>query len=239
MSASSRLNKIDRVSVTSQIVDSVRAAILGGDITPGESLKELDLATQLDVSRGSVREALIKLEAEGLIEARVGAGRFVIQLSTQDVSEIYDLRLILEEEVIRLATEQVTRDGLEQLGELADQMIEAGRRDDVRTILTVNPVFHSLIWKFSGNGRLTDLLERHYNQVSLYLAASMHLQTHADRMQTVMEHRQMVDAMAAGDEKLAMQVMERHLTEAERLLRLFMTFEIDAGSTTVSSPGSH
>ncbi len=223
MNAPSHLGKIDRVSVTSQIVETVRAAILGGELGPGRPLRELELARRLEVSRGSVREALIRLEAEGLVESRPGAGSFVIRLSAEDVAEIYHLRRLLEEEAVRLATGRAGAERLGRLRELADEMIEAGERDDVRTILELNPGFHGLIWRCSGNGRLVELLERYYNQVSLYLAASMHLQTHAQRMETVREHRQIVDAMERGDAEEAVAVMRRHLEEAERLLHLYMT----------------
>lgn len=141
----------------------------------------------------------------------------------QDVAEISDLRLLLAMEAVRLASATVTTDPLTHLGELADRMIAAGHTGDVRTILAVNPVFHALIWEWSSNGRLHGLLGRYYDQVSLYLAASLRLQIGQQRMRMVWEHRQMVDAMAAGDDTGAMEVMVTHLTEAERLLRLFMS----------------
>lgn len=229
----SDLKKISKISIIEQVAEQLRNSIVDGDLRPGEHLREIDLAQQMGVSRGSVREALIRLEAEGLVESHVGRGSFVIELSEQDVAEIYDLRLLLEKEAVRLVTKKATDEQLQELLNLSEQTIAAGQQDDVSTILRVNAHFHGLIWEWAGNGRLCEMLKTYYRQVQLYLASSMHLQTHEHRMRTVNEHKEMVLAMVAREPETAAAVMQTHLQEAERLLRLFKNqHPTDGGNST-------
>lgn len=216
------LPRVEKVSIIDQIVHVLRQSIVDGELAPGARLREVELSRQLGVSRGSVREALIRLEADGLVVSEAGRGASVVTLSADDIEEIYALRLLLEKEAVHRVARRASAEQLQQLLYLADDMIEAAAVDDVPRILKQNIRFHRLIWQWTGNSRLYELLRTFYAQVQLYLASSMYFQTHAQRVQSMAEHRQIVEALIDGDVATAAAVMETHLAEAERLVGLFM-----------------
>lgn len=216
------VQRIEKVTLLDQVAGHLRELILNGDLAPGAHLREVELARQLGVSRGSLREALIKLEGEGLVASSPGRGTFVAQLQENDIEEIYGLRLLLEKEAVRLATQRLTPAEAEALRELADAVFAAGAAGDIPAVLRQNQEFHSTIWRLSGNRRLAGLLDTLYSQARVYLAFTIHYQDRELRRRTDEQHRQIVMAMAAGDAAGALTIMEAHLTEAERLLQLFL-----------------
>ena len=91
-----KLKSINKISLPDRIAERLRNLIINGSLPPGTRLLEVDLSNRLDVSRGALREALRTLQEEGLVEARHNHGRYISQISTKDLDEIYSLRVILE-----------------------------------------------------------------------------------------------------------------------------------------------
>ena len=217
-----RVAKVKKTSLTEQVVTNLRTSIVSGALPPGTHLAEAQLTKQLGVSRGSLREAFVQLEAQGLVESYPGRGSFVTELFEDDISEIYALRLVLEKEAVRLFTHRASPAEVATLKNLSEDMVTADLVKDTATIVQLNLEYHNLVWKAAGNQRLYDLLRTLYGQVQLYLASAMQLQSQEKRSQTLQEHRDLVAAVAAAETDKAVAIMQVHLEEAERLVKLFL-----------------
>jgi DNA-binding FadR family transcriptional regulator len=208
-----------------QIADQIRALIRSGEFTPGSRLPpERDLARQLGVSRPSVREALIALEVEGLVDVRIGSGIYVraqaegVTLAAPEALagpfELLRARYVIESECAALAAKSAKRAQVQAIEGALDEMdreMEAGRQP-----LPGDRLFHVRIAEATGNGALTHVirllwderggelfkrLEHHYDSPQLWRSA-------------VTEHRAVLKSIAAHDADGARAAMQRHLDQA-------------------------
>lgn len=136
--------------VLGQLLEAVRT----GQIKPGERLLEADIAERLELSRGIVREAIRRLEQDGLVISQPHRGTFVTRFSGQDAVEIFTLRRLLESFAVRLAAERVGQSDLENLAGIADEMVRASERGDRRERVRLDLQFHEEICILSGYSHL-------------------------------------------------------------------------------------
>jgi GntR family transcriptional repressor for pyruvate dehydrogenase complex len=212
--------------VSSEIVTRIKAAIRDGRLGPGDQLPaERDLTTQLGVSRVSVRDALRMLEAQGLIEVRVGArgGAFVtapaphlvgegiadmFMLAAVDPADVTEARMVIEVAMLDLACARATTDDLEELRaicDLADAVVAAGRYDP-----QLSAAFHTRLAQCTHN-RAIALCAESFERP---LVASLRTAQIADGdhgRTGALEHRALVDALAARDATAARATMRAHL----------------------------
>lgn len=210
-----------------QIADQIRSLIRSGEFTPGSRLPpERDLARELGVSRPSVREALIALEVEGLVDVRIGSGIYVRATSSGEAKgngahdalagpfELLRARYVIEAECAALAAKSAKRPQLRALGATLDEMereLAAGRLP-----LPADRQFHLRIAEGTGNGALVHVirllwderggelfrqLEDHYDSPRLWQAA-------------IAEHRAVLQSIVAHDPDAARAAMQRHLDQA-------------------------
>ncbi len=156
--------------LTDDVVDSIRGAILAGRIKPGARLIEEDLAVSLKVSRGPVRQAIFRLQQEGLVVHEPHRGATVRQISEEDVAEIYSLRLALE----RLAIEQAIRKaGSAELAEIEAilRRFDATPRAAItrRLVAELDIDFHDAIFRAAGSWRLYRAWEMLRSQLMMFL----------------------------------------------------------------------
>jgi DNA-binding GntR family transcriptional regulator len=196
---------------------AIRDQILRGERAGGEWLREGDLAASLGVSRTPVREALRRLDAEGLVRHERNRGVQVASWSIHDLDEIFGLRSVLEPWGSALAATSGLAD-LDQLRELADAMDAAarGRRPDLDEITRLNNQFHRAILTASGHGRLTQLVSS-VVEVPLVWRTFSHYSPEAMR-RSLAHHHEIVDALAAQDAAWAESVMRSHVRAARAAL---------------------
>jgi DNA-binding GntR family transcriptional regulator len=196
---------------------AIRDQILRGEREGGEWLREGDLAASLGVSRTPVREALRRLDAEGLVRHERNRGVQVASWSLHDLDEIFGLRSLLEPWGTALAATSGLAD-LDQLRELADAMDAAarGRRPDLDEITRLNNEFHRAILTASGHGRLTQLVSS-VVEVPLVWRTFSHYSPEAMR-RSLAHHHEIVDALAAQDAAWAESVMRSHVRAARAAL---------------------
>ena len=152
------LEVMDVRTLKEQIVKLLRGAILSGKIRPGERLNESELARDLGLSRIPVREALQQLQQDGLVIDVPRRGKFVINLSEEEIQKINSLRLILEAEALRLCRAKMPAEGLQALASLVDKMEHSREVSEVEaSALDID--FHRVIWRHTGNEYLTKTLE--------------------------------------------------------------------------------
>jgi DNA-binding FadR family transcriptional regulator len=208
-----------------QIADQIRGLIRNGEFPAGSRLPpERDLARQLGVSRPSVREALIALEVEGMVEVRIGSGIYVLGGAAPAVAhhmdaaagpfELLRARHLIESECAALAAKSAKRNHVQAIEEALVEMEH--ELNDGRQPLPADRLFHLRITEATGNGALVAVvkmlweertgplykqLEHHYDSPELWHAA-------------IAEHRAVLKAIAAHDPGLARTAMQRHLNQA-------------------------
>jgi DNA-binding GntR family transcriptional regulator len=194
----------------------LRRMIIEGEYGPDERLIEEQLAERLGVSRTPIRQALTMLEAQGLVEIAPNKGAMVCSFSVEDVRDIYDLRAVLEGHAARRAALRVGDKELGRLSELAEEMEGlAGRfsehEEEIRRLVVLNQEFHGTIVVASRNRRLGRLL-RGTVQIPLMFKAFFWYGPH-ERTISNHYHRQILNALEAGDADRAEIVMREHVYE--------------------------
>ncbi len=148
------LPQLKPVSIRHGVGDALRRALLDGRFRPGQALSEAGLATQMNVSRGPVREALLVLAQEGLVTHSQNYGFSVQQFTEQDRIEVQQVRLPLEVLALELARERFTAADVSSLEALKITMLSAFHAKDFGECTRSDLSFHRLIWERSGNVRL-------------------------------------------------------------------------------------
>jgi DNA-binding GntR family transcriptional regulator len=177
-------------------------------------MREADLAEWLGISRTPTRDALRQLEAEGLLEAATRRGLVVATLDQQRVSEIYDVRSVLESLAARLAARQATQ---AEIGLLKENLRRQEELDssEVDPLLQLNSQFHAAVYRASRNRYLIAALQTLETPLALLRGT-----TYADSKrpaEALEQHRALVDAIENGDADLAHEIAADHVRAAERI----------------------
>jgi DNA-binding GntR family transcriptional regulator len=191
-------------------------AILSGEFAPGTRLREETLAKTFSVSRTPVREALIQLSASGLAHLEPNRGATVLQLTADDVSEVYHLRAVLESESAALAARRVTPEFAALLFKICDRMSEL-RVATASEQLAADTNFHYTIAEASGSPRLHALIR----QVSAIPEASRSgiPYTIDDMIEAERQHRAIAEAIRSRRHGEARRLMQSHVGWAGRLAK--------------------
>lgn len=152
-----KTKSVERHTLADQVYTFLKKGIITGDLQPGERLKELEIAQSLGASRTPVREALSRLEQEGLVQPFPSGGLTVVKLSANDVKEIYGLLRVLETYGIRLAAERATAKQLERLEQLCSRAEQLGAQD-IDRLIELNGRFHELLIEITAHRRLKELV---------------------------------------------------------------------------------
>lgn len=200
-----------------EVYTRLRRAILDSAYPAGTKLVEADLAAALSISRTPIREALHKLELEGLVE-RVpgGTGLRVAGLSRDEVEEIYGVRAVLEGYAVRLAAARIGPDDVARLSALLDASADAITASDGEALLRVNTEFHGGIYQIAGSRRLEGLVRSLHDQVMRYRAATLEIQ--GQGQVGLAEHRAILEALAARDAAAAERLVVAHVERKMRVV---------------------
>lgn len=201
-----------------QVYSQIKRAILDGSLAPGTMITESQLGESLGVSRTPVRKAIPRLEQEGFIVDVPLKGYQVAEISSRDIREIYQLRDIVECQLIRETATRFTDQELDELESLLDRAEEALERQDHAAFLDHSRMFHhSFDGKF-GNQRISDLLASLDEHIYRFL--SIHFRTRrvqTSMPQSIQDHRRVLQAIRKGDVEQAIALTHEHL-EQYRLL---------------------
>lgn len=212
------LRPVSAQSASAVATEAIRKAIMEGHLQPGSRLKEEELARQLQISRTPVRHALNILAGEGLIVLAPNRGAEVRAYSAEELTEVYQLRALLEGHGARLAADRVTDEMLQQLRDSCDRFarIRETASDNLRPLADENLVFHGLILKGAGSQWLSSFVHRITN---LSLVQSAYWLYSPDlRLNSEHCHRQLVRALENHDGERAELIMKGHILEAKDLL---------------------
>ncbi len=204
-------------SLTTLVHRELERRILAGVLAPGDKINEEDIAGQLSVSRGPVREAFRALESSGLVRMEKNRGVFVRQVSIEEADEIYEVRAGLDELVGRLLARRIRPRELAQLRGLLKQMQHAARDKDVDAYYPLNVRFHDRLVELTANGTLIAAYRRLVNELHLYRRAT--LARGADSFPTsTREHADIVDALARKDCDRAGRLLYEHAMQSRERL---------------------
>jgi DNA-binding GntR family transcriptional regulator len=149
---------MDTRTLKDQVGRILRGAILSGKIKTGERLNESELARSLGLSRIPVREALQQLQEQGLVIDIPRRGKFVVDLSDEDIQKINSLRLVLEAEALRLCRAKITPHGVNALVRIVEKMEKSREVSEIEAS-ALDVEFHRTVWLHSGNEYLAKILE--------------------------------------------------------------------------------
>jgi DNA-binding GntR family transcriptional regulator len=207
-------------SLTESVAAELRDGIAAGRLKPGERLVEADLAARMGISRAPVREALRQLEFEGLVAGRARRGYIVRELSTAELIELYDLRVLLEPVLTRAAAERIGAEDLERLRATVEHMRHAAREQHWVDVVNSDRVFHAEIGRLAQRPLTAQIFEHLNEQVRRF--TELMTTSYADIEQMADEHDLLLAALASGDADRAADEMRLHLEDARRRLALIL-----------------
>ena len=201
------------------VFNTLRKAILKGELKPGERLMEIALAERLGVSRTPVREAMRKLELEGLVVMIPRRGAQVANITEKDLNDVLEVRIALENLSIENACMRMTEEQLEELWNAAKNFEATMAEGNLVKLAEADVAFHEVIYKSSDNRRLNQVLNNLREQIYRYRVE--YLKDDGIYPRLIEEHQKMYDALKAKDQELAVSYVEKHLhNQAEAVKKI-------------------
>lgn len=199
-----------RTSLRDQALSALRQGLITGDLVPGEVYSAASLAAEFGVSTSPVREAMLALVDEGLLEALPNRGFRVCSFTEQDFAEIFELRMMLEVPGVGRAAELGVGEHEERLRQLVDVIERTAEEGDLAGNLRADRDFHLILLEATGNRRLADSVACLRDQTRLYNLRT--LAAGGDLRESAAEHRPLLEAVLRGDRARAEELMRRHLS---------------------------
>ena len=220
-------------SLPSLVLEQLEKMILAGQLAPGSKLGETPLAELLGVSRGPVREAFRGLEEKGLIRVEKNRGVFVRTITVSEADEIYEVRVVLEELIVKklaAAARETKTPWLDSLGDLLTGAGKLASKGDFANCHARNIEFHERLAALTGNATLLDYYRRLVNELSLFRhQAHAKVRDASSLKASVRDHQAVLAAIAEGDGLLACRLMREHLEASrKRLLCLLADQDLNA-----------
>jgi len=194
----------------------IRAAIIDGRLEPGRRLKEEELARELGISRTPVREALLVLQTEGLLESAPNRGATVRTYEAADLDDLYQLRALLEGFAARRAAARISAADLDRLRESCERFVALRAEDDVTDLVRENLSFHNVILEAAGSERLVQMVRKVIELPLVYRSYVWY--SPEQKLISEHYHRQLTAALTAHDAERAELVMKEHILEARDFL---------------------
>lgn len=191
------------------VFHTLRQAILTGDLMPGERLMEIHLADRLGVSRTPIREAIRKLELEGLVNNVPRKGAVVAQITEKGMNDVLEIRSALEVLCVELACLRIQEEELVSLKQACEEFETAVKQENLKIIAQADVAFHDIIIKTTGNDRLLQMLNNLSQQ--MYRYRYEYIRDRSGHSQLVKEHRSIYNSIANKDIESAREAVKLHI----------------------------
>ncbi|MFJ9824648.1 GntR family transcriptional regulator [Streptomyces sp. NPDC101160] len=198
-----------------QVGHALRAALIAGELRPGSVYSAPGLAAELGVSATPVREAMLDLAREGLVEPVRNKGFRITEVSERELDQCTELRMLIEVPTVGRVTELASREQLEELRPLADEIVTKAREHDLIGYLEADRRFHLTLLGLAGNDRLVETVSDLRKRSRLYGLTG--LDEAGKLVSSAEEHRELLELMIAGDRAAAEACMMRHLGHVRSL----------------------
>ena len=203
------------------VFNTLREAILKGDLKPGERLMEVQLAKQMGVSRTPIREAIRKLELEGMAVTMPRRGAVVAKMTEKDMEDVLQVRRALEELAASIACDQISMSQIKDLKAAMNEFEKQTKAGDIKEITDADVAFHDIIYKSTGNRRLMAIMKGFGEQMYRYRVE--YLKEEENYPTLIDEHREIVEGLQRRDKNAVVEIMHRHVTnqavEMKKIIR--------------------
>jgi DNA-binding GntR family transcriptional regulator len=193
------LSEIRPINLREQVVEQIRTAIIEGRLKPGDHMVEANLTKQLGVSRTPLREALILLEREGLVESSPNRGTFVRKFGAGDIEVIFSMRIALENFAAELVIKTLSKEAIGQLESFVSEQRNYIRNKDFKNVRSTDMHFHRYLIDHSNH----PLLIRNWSEIVAQIAALLYLRAEAmpnyNEALAIADHQKIVNAYKAKD----------------------------------------
>ncbi len=197
-------------NATDAAYEILRQKIMDSELAPGSQLLEQEIALLLGLSRTPIREALIRLQLEGLVQVIPRHGIRIVPTSISDIKEIYEVLISLEPTAASLIASAQPPVDVAPLESACNDMTEALERGDMQAWALADEAFHLQLVVLSGNKRLSDIVMTCWDQVHRVRQFTQRLRPHPQPRESIAEHRAIIEAIRSGDAKLAADLYRRH-----------------------------
>lgn len=214
MTSNFTVNMDEYLPLRDVVFKTLRQAILKGELKPGERLMEIAIADRLGVSRTPVREALKKLESEGLVVNIPRRGAQVANITEKDLNDVLELRMNLENLAIDKACGLIKDEELERLHQAAKRFLKILENGDLTELAAADVAFHEIIYRTSGNLRLLEMLNNLREVIYRYRIE--YLKDEETRSVLAKEHWEIYEAIRQRDAKKAKEIMYLHLEKQRK-----------------------
>lgn len=214
----------ERMPLWERIYRRLRGAIQRGEFSPGTRLVEQRLAEDLGVSRTPVREALYRLEREGLVTKIPHRGIIVRDHDPEELMEVLELRGLLEGYAASLAAKRADQELFDELEGILRASEEAIQRGDIDRVIELNTDFHETLYRRCGNRRLFELIKDLRDQFYRFRVCILKLPGMPER--SIRDHHEMIELMRRGESEAVEEFVREHISKGkERLLEELRTEE--------------
>ncbi|AEY64319.1 GntR family transcriptional regulator [Clostridium sp. BNL1100] len=209
----SKINLNDYKPLREVIFNSLREAIIIGELRPGERLMEVQLAEKMGVSRTPVREAIRKLELEGLVDMIPRKGAHVAELSIKDIMDVLEVRASLDGLATSLAAERITDDELKELKHINGQFASYIEKENLNGSIKKDVEFHDIIYKASRNDKLISIINNLREQVQRFRV--IYLKEYNNSKNLIKEHNDIYEAVSSRSMENARNIAKTHIMNQE------------------------
>jgi DNA-binding GntR family transcriptional regulator len=201
--------RLENLTLWERVHQHLREEILSDRLPAGTELSEVALARQLGVSRGPIRESIVRLASEGLVLVRPRRGAVVRSLSRDEFVQAYQVREALEVMAVRLAVPRLTGADFAELQRINEELERIAESGDVGGFFETNAAFHAVFVAASGNDALGEIYRQLLGQMGRYRMQSLSLRGNLER--SIAEHRAIVQAAGKRDAARAANLMAEHI----------------------------
>ena len=206
MESNFKVNMNEYLPLRDVVFNTLRQAILRGELKPGERLMEIQLANKLGVSRTPIREAIRKLELEGLVLMIPRKGAEVAEITEKNMREV---RKALEELAVQLACDKITKEEIEEMKKAAEDFKKILKSKDITEIAEADVRFHDIIYMATDNQKLIQLLNNLREQMYRYRVE--YLKREEAHPQLIAEHAAIIEYISKGEKTAATDIMCKHI----------------------------
>lgn len=195
------------------VFKTLRQGILTGELKPGERLMEIHLANKLGVSRTPIREAIRKLELEGLVTMIPRRGAEVAQITEKSMKDVLEVRKVLDNLSVELACERITEEEKEKLQNACVDFADAVKTGDFSMIAKTDVAFHDIIVAATRNVRLSQMVNNLAEQ--MYRYRFEYIKDSSQHSRLVQEHEEICQGIVNSDKEKALAAIEAHIDNQE------------------------
>ncbi len=219
------LNGVERLSDTDLnnyrplreiVFETLRNAIIMGELRPGERLMEVQIAEKMGVSRTPVREAIRKLELEGLVAMAPRKGAYIADLSKKDIMNVLEVRSAMDGLATELAAKRATDDEINALGQVINQFEKYMQENNVEGLIEKDIEFHEIIYIASRNEKILQIATNLKDQIHRFRV--VYLKDYSSPKELVKEHNDIYFAIQKRDGEAARQLASAHIMHQKKTM---------------------